>query len=177
MRRTPKVGRKRKLSGCFFIVKKRKRPLKELLKVSGLARKHFIYHSIIENEFGTKPNSISNNLIRFFCPNFWIYIKKFVSLLYCLKRPDRNTVIIICFIQIFLAGNGQEKQTIVSQNRNARRIITVCFRIRGRIWRLTALPLRISNRIFWTEFLHRIRGRILRLRLFRHCIRDILCLI
>ena len=52
MRRTPKVGRKRKLSGCFFIVKKRKRPLKELLKVSGLARKHFIYHSIIENEFG-----------------------------------------------------------------------------------------------------------------------------
>lgn len=115
MRRTPKVGRKRKLSG-FFIVKKRKRPLKELLKVSGLARKLFIYYSVIEKEFGTKPNSISNNLIRFFCPNFWVYIKNFVSLLYCLKRPDRNTVIIICFIQIFLAVKGQEKQTIVSQN-------------------------------------------------------------
>lgn len=52
MRRTPKVGRKRKLLG-FFIVKKQKCPLKELLKVSGLARKLFIYYSVIENEFGT----------------------------------------------------------------------------------------------------------------------------
>ena len=77
MRRTPKVGRKRKLSGWFFTVKKQKCPLKELFKVSGLTRKLFIYYSAIEKEFGTKPNSISNNLIRFFCPNFWIYIKKF----------------------------------------------------------------------------------------------------
>ena len=49
MRRTPKVGRKRKLSG-FFIVKKQKCPLKELLKVSGLARKLFIYYSVIGNQ-------------------------------------------------------------------------------------------------------------------------------
>lgn len=176
MRRTPKFGRKRKLSGCFFIVKKRKRPLKELLKVSGLARKHFIYHSIIEIEFG-KNRTQSQTTLLDFSPKLLDLYKIFVSLLFCLKRPDRNTIIIICFI-IFLAGKGQEKQTIVSQKRNARRrIFTVCFRIRGRILRLNVLPLRMPNRIFWTEFLLRIRGRILRLRLFRHRTRDILCLI
>lgn len=70
MRRTPKVGRKRKLSGCFFIVKKRERPLKELLKVSGLARKHFIYHSIIENEFGKNRTQSQTTLLDFFAQTF-----------------------------------------------------------------------------------------------------------
>lgn len=54
MRRTPKVGRKRKLSGWFFIVKKQKCPLKELLKVSGLAR---IFLFIIQQ---LKKSSVQN---------------------------------------------------------------------------------------------------------------------
>lgn len=61
---------KENFRGVFFIVKKRKRPLKELLKESGLARKHFIYHSIIENEFGKNRTHFQTTLLDFFAQTF-----------------------------------------------------------------------------------------------------------